>query len=112
MAEFFGKDRQQAPNLTEDIYRNWNNAINKGNMPKPRSRPHPWNASGMDFNYCGGYSNCCGLAATGDEASNAAPSPVDSTPVRNLQAWQYAKTALAIVGTYVIVKFLYGKYVK
>lgn len=105
MAEVFGRNRQvEEPKEAE--YRNFK----KGNMPKPRPRPHPWNASGLDYSYC------CGLAATGEELQAAptpapAPEPVNTT-VQNMQAWKYAKTALAIVGAYVVIKFLYGKFVK
>lgn len=87
----------------------YNNAIKKGNRP-PRQKPrYPFNASG--------YNMCCGLAATGDEAEAApvaeAPKVVDSTAkLQKVQALGYAKTALALVGLYVIASFLYKKYVK
>jgi hypothetical protein len=62
-----------------------------------------------------GFKNCCGLAATGDEAlppvESSSPAPIDPK-VSNLQRWGYVKTGLALVGAYVVIKFLYGKFVK
>lgn len=58
------------------------------------------------------HKNCCGLAATGD-VEEEAPAPVEiKSKVQSIKAWHYAKTALALVGLYVIVKFAYDKYAK
>lgn len=66
--------------------------------------------NGMQRDFCG-----CGLAATGDEPIAPAESqeiePVKAE-VMNMQAWQYAKTALALIGIFVVVKFIYSKMVK
>jgi uncharacterized membrane protein len=51
--------------------------------------------------------NCCGFAASGD----APVTPVSAT-VTNISAWSYAKTALALVGAFIIGKYLYTKFVK
>jgi hypothetical protein len=68
------------------------------------------NPAPAQFNNGCGFSNCCGLAATGDEPEPD-PAPVKAN-VTNLQAWQYIKTGLAIIGVYVVLKFLYGKFIK
>jgi hypothetical protein len=98
MGEFFGRDSEN---------QSYHNAIKKGNMPKPKKH--------FPLNNACGFSNCCGLAATGDEAlppvESPSPAPVDSK-VKNLQRWGYVKTGLALVGAYVVIKFLYGKFVK
>ena len=53
--------------------------------------------------------NCCGLAASGEEVTD--PEPVEiKAKVQNIKAWDYAKTALAIIGLYVVVKYAYGKF--
>jgi len=55
--------------------------------------------------------NCCGLAATGEESEVIAPEPIAiKAKVQNMKAWDYAKTALAIVGLYVVVKYAWGKF--
>lgn len=115
MGEFFGRNSENPDYI---------NAIKKGNMPPKPKGHYPLN------NACGGFSNCCGLAATGDEAlaeeqrlygtnlgpddlplQSPAPAPVDPK-VQNLQRWGYVKTGFALVGAYVAIKFLYGKFVK
>jgi hypothetical protein len=59
----------------------------------------------------------CGLAATGEDEIIDAEEVADDTKsvktkAMNLQAWKYFKTGLALVGAYVVIKFLYGKLVK
>jgi hypothetical protein len=44
--------------------------------------------------------NACGLNATGDSVS---------ATVNNVTAWGYLKTALALVGAFVVAKYVYGK---
>jgi hypothetical protein len=75
---------------------------NKVKAPKPK--PH------YPLNACGDFNNCC--MATGDEAAPETPSPTVNKSVQNIQAGKYAKTALALVGAYVVIKFLYGKFKK
>lgn len=97
MGEFFGRNSENPDYI---------NAIKRGN--KPKSKP------GYPLNACGNFSNCCGLAATGDEtdpAASSSPAPIDPK-VKNLQRWGYVKTGLALIGAYVVIKFLYGKFVK
>lgn len=62
------------------------------------------------------YNDFCGCGAL---AASGGGEPVQSTDepettvtkeVQNLQFWQYAKMALALVGAYVVVKYLYGKF--
>lgn len=53
------------------------------------------------------FKNCCGLAATGDGAADEQPLPVPK--VQNVQAWGFIKTALAVVGAWVVIKYAYGK---
>jgi len=60
------------------------------------------------------FKNCCGLAATGDGAMDDAQlaeqrEALPATKVRDMQAWNYAKTALAIVGAWVVLKWAYEK---
>lgn len=59
----------------------------------------------LQRNFCG-----CGFAANGDEQ----PAPVETvkSEAMNMQAWQYAKTGLAIVGAFVVIRFIYNKFVK
>lgn len=52
------------------------------------------------------------LNADGDTAAQAASAIPVSTAVYNTQTWQYAKTALAILGLYVALKFVYTKWIK
>lgn len=99
MAEFFGRNSESP---------DYRNAIKGNNMPPKPKNHYPLN------NACGGFSNCCGLAATGDETNaveSPSPAPIDPK-VQNLQRWGYVKTGLALVGAYVAIKFLYGKFVK
>lgn len=60
------------------------------------------------------YNDFCGcgaLAASGDEAQTVEePENTVTKEVQNLQFWQYAKMALALVGAYVVLKYLYGKF--
>jgi hypothetical protein len=58
--------------------------------------------------------NACGLAATGDDTAEPAASdqPEKSNAVVNLQPWRYARTALMLIGVYVLAKFLYEKFKK
>lgn len=56
--------------------------------------------------------NCCGFAANGDPAATDPAPAADNTvktAVRNLSLWNYGKTALALIGLYVAVKFVWGK---
>lgn len=100
MAEFFGRNQtKEYNNMVDDPYLNFRS---KPNRPA-KKRNYPFNASG--------YSNCCGLNATGDEILPEENEPV-SNSVMKMQAWQYAKTGLAIVGAYVIIKYLYDKFIK
>jgi len=100
MAEFFGRE--------SEYDKDYSYAIKKGNRPPAGKRKYPFNASGD-------YENCC-MAATGDEllpeeglpAEQAAPETVNSS-VQSMQTWQYVKTALALVGAWVVVKFLFSK---
>ena len=60
------------------------------------------------------FASCCAgmvaLAATGDDAGGEKTElPSMSQKVANLQAWNYTKTLLAIVGLYVVIKFIWGK---
>lgn len=67
--------------------------------------------SRLQRNFC-----ACGLAATGDEPIPPAEQEPELEPVKNqvasLQVWQYAKTGLALIGLYVIGKFIYTKIIK
>jgi hypothetical protein len=57
------------------------------------------------------FNNCCGLAATGDSpVEEVTPAPSVKAKVMNMQAWGYAKTALALVGLYVVVKYAISKF--
>lgn len=61
-------------------------------------------------NFC-----ACGLAATGDEPIPQAgeePEKSVNTQVHNLQVWSYARTGLMLIGAYVVIKFIYTKYIK
>lgn len=61
-------------------------------------------------NFC-----ACGLAATGDSAvdeTDPGDNAALTAKVQNIKAWHYAKTALALVGLYVIGKYLWTKYKK
>lgn len=86
-AEFWGLNDPEFRNMVNDPYLNAQGKVlnNAGGRDpwKPRSR------------------NCCGLNATGAEPVNKA--------VTKLQAWNYAKTGLALVGAYVVVKYLMAK---
>lgn len=100
MAEFFGRESKVAG------YNNRNNAYRQ-------------NAFNPNFK---AKRNCCGLAATGDEdmpitdlpvealppETSATPPPVNSS-VQSMQTWQYAKTGLALVGAWVVAKWLFSK---
>lgn len=102
MAEFFGKNSEYGSSP-------YHNAVRKGNQPPKRRPSNPLNYHG--------YSNCCGLAATGDEDMPITDLPTEALPpvlpkVHSMQAWQYAKMGLALIGAYVAIKFLYGKFVK
>lgn len=57
------------------------------------------------------FHQCCGFAASGDEVidENAKPEEPVKVKVQNVKALGYAKTILALVGLYVVVKFIYGK---
>jgi hypothetical protein len=88
MAEFFGKNSEYR-NMIDDPY------LRMADQRKP-------------------FNNCCGFAATGDEILATEEVPQDDiepvkSQVMNLQAWKYAKTGLAIIGAYVVIKYLYGK---
>jgi hypothetical protein len=96
MAEFFGRNSEFIDTEAEAYHNAFGHK--RGVSPHKRKNANPLNPS----------RNCCGFNATGDET---APEPV-SKPVMKMQAWQYAKTGLAVVGAYVVIKFLYGKFVK
>jgi hypothetical protein len=53
--------------------------------------------------------NACGLAATGDADSAAPADTTVKAAVKDLTAWSYAKTALALLGLYVAVKYVWGR---
>ena len=57
--------------------------------------------------------NCCGfVAATGDvtdPSANAVPVPVT---VANVTTMNYIKTGFALVGIFVVGKYLYTKFIK
>jgi hypothetical protein len=56
--------------------------------------------------------NCCGfVAATGDATDPNTPAPVPVT-VTNVTTWNYIKTGFALVGIFVIGKYLYTKFIK
>jgi hypothetical protein len=56
-------------------------------------------------NFCG-----CGFAANGEEGAQGEEPAVDiNQRVINLQAWRYARTALLLIGAYVVIKFAYEK---
>jgi len=60
------------------------------------------------------YNSCCGgLAANGDNGETpveTVPEPVEvKNKVQNIITLQHAKTALAIIGLYVVVMFAYKK---
>jgi hypothetical protein len=102
MAEFFENRGTNLGyrNMVDDPYLN---AVRKGNRP-PHQRNYPFNACGMN--------NCCGLAATGDEVVapvDTAAAPVDKTKIQSIKTWHYAKTGLAIIGAYVIIKYAISK---
>lgn len=100
MAEIFGRDR-----ILENDFQN----VIKGNAPK-KKKHFPLNACGEE------YSNCCMATGIGDGIGDGIPLPIAgvtvNSSVQNMQTWQYAKTALALIGAYVAIKFLYGKFVK
>ncbi len=60
--------------------------------------------------------NFCGYGADGEpvDTNTAAPAPSApiSTPITASTGWQYAKTALAVIGIYVVAKFVYVKWIK
>ena len=67
----------------------------------------------------GRYNNfcACGLAATGDEivdeivpgeAEDKELEPVKQKVI-SLQAWRYVRTAFAMIGVYVVIKFIISK---
>lgn len=59
------------------------------------------------------FHQCCGFAATGDEVEVIDETAKTDEPVKvkvqNVKAIGYVKTVLALVGLYVIIKFIYGK---
>lgn len=59
------------------------------------------------------FHQCCGFAATGDEAQVIDETAKSEEPVKvkvqNVKALGYAKTILALIGLYVVIKFIYGK---
>lgn len=82
----------------------YNDAIKRGNQPPRKKQRYPWNASG--------YNMCCGLAASGDTEEPAPAPVVTAAKVHDMKTWQYAKTALMLVGLYAIGTYLYKKYKK
>jgi hypothetical protein len=54
----------------------------------------------------------CGFNATGEEELPPEEEAPVKTNVMNLQAWKYAKSALALVGAYAVIMFLYKKFGK
>jgi len=102
MAEIFGNNRnEEFRNMVDDPFLNM---VKRGNRP-PKKRNYPFNANG--------YNDCCGFAASGDldsDAVNSDPEPVViKSKVQNMRAWDYAKTALALIGLYVVVTYAWGK---
>ena len=65
-----------------------------------------WHALGRvkSHNFC-----ACGLNATGDVTDT--PPPIKAR-ITNIKAIGFAKTALAIVGLYVVVSYVYKKWIK
>lgn len=96
MAEIFGKNREQGfRNMVDDPFLKVQGIRNKKS------------------------NNCCGFAASGDLGYMAEqPEPTDPEPVaikakvQNMKTWDLAKTALAIVGLYVVVKYAWTKFKK
>lgn len=103
MSEFFGRNRVDF--LEEQKRREFNNfidfsyydAIKKGNHPKSKKVHYPLNADG--------YNNCC-MAATGDVPE---PEKNVSDKVVSMKPWGYVKTGLALVGAYVVAKWIIAK---
>ena len=58
-------------------------------------------------NFCG-----CGLAADGSESGTEQELEPVKSQVMNLQVWRYARTAFALIGIYVVGKFIYSRIVK
>lgn len=59
------------------------------------------------------FKNCCSMAATGDESDESDPTPVEvKNKVHDIKSIELAKSALAIVGLYVVVTYLYKKFKK
>lgn len=55
----------------------------------------------------------CGINATGEEpAPEPIPEESANKKVINLRAWQYVRAGLAIVGAYVVIKYLITKFKK
>lgn len=69
------------------------------------------------YNNCSGrnnFCNSCGLSATGDMATQDEPVPQTTLPakVRNITAWHYVKTGLAVIGIFVIATYAYKHFKK
>jgi hypothetical protein len=91
----------------EENFRNFiNYPVNKPIIPiKPVSRPvFPKRAD----------HNCCGfVSATGDTITDPnAPAVTVPVTVSNVTTLNYIKTGFAIVGVFVIGKYLYMKFIK
>lgn len=99
MAEFFGRNRITPEEMYSYNRKDYRNMVDD-----------PYLAQ-MDMRQP--YNNCCGFAATGEEAimpeTTPAPEAASNINVNSMQTWQYAKTALAIIGAWVVLKYLLGK---
>jgi hypothetical protein len=62
---------------------------------------------GKARNFC-----ACGLNATGDGTTPAGSETVKAVVATNITMLGYAKTGLALVGLYVVVMFVYKKWIK
>jgi hypothetical protein len=88
---------QSFKNFVDDPY------LNIGGKAPRREPKYPFNACGCD------YSNCCGLAATGEETEEAVLKVPDVVKAKNITAWHYAKTALAVIGAFVLISYVWNK---
>lgn len=111
MSEFFGQNRVEYQEQ-ETNRRQYHNMVNDPILDNYGRTSHV----NRNFN------NCCGFNAVGDNdvlynpdlgkpVVDATPEPIN-TKVQNLQAINYAKTALALIGAYAVIKFIIGKFSK
>jgi hypothetical protein len=52
------------------------------------------------------FKHCCGMLAADGSDSSATPAKIS---VANVTTWGYVKTALALVGAFVVIKYAWGK---